>query len=450
MKKFLIILLVVLMSALEFNTRSLSLIYADDDEDACVFDGNQDSYMACLKDQRNSLSNQIKEAQIDMENFTEIMNEAKSNLDSLQADINELEPQIEELETRIEELEISIAENEEKVEELRQRILARMAEAQTSMHFNPWLDFILGSNGFADMLRRTYGVEAITQKEEKDRKELLQIIEQLNADKAECDEKKAELDEKMRKLQAAKVEQQLIQQEYKAKVTELENYIEELSAQLDTIKKALSVSYSLNLLEYSSGFINPISGANIGQGVPYYSDGTKHLGIDYNGVSYGTPILAPADGVVISTVNGCTRDRGNNYGNSCPYGTSEQGNGSAYLGNQARYITSVNGYVYGFLFCHMLAGSVTSTGNIYVGDTIGQVGSSGNSTGAHCHIEMFYLGKGEIEDLDYYIDKYGGYNGFGTVYTISSFCKYKGGAPCRLDPRNYLGVKEAELEWDFY
>lgn len=448
MKKIITLLLVILISALSFNTKSLSLIYADDE--ACTFENDQDAYYACLKEERNSLSNKIKDAQIEQEGFTEIMNEAKSKMESLQADIDALEPRIDELEIRIAELEASIAENEEKVEALKNRILARMEEAQGTMHFNPWLDFILGSNGFADMLRRTYGVEAITQKEEKDRTELLEIIEQLNADKAECDSAKAELEEKMNKLQADKVRQQLIQEEYKAKVAELESYIEELSAQLDTVKKQLSVSYNLNLLEYSSGFISPIPGARVGQGVPYYSDGSKHLGIDYNGVGYGTPILAPADGVIISTVNGCTRDRGNNYGNSCPYGTSEQGNGSAYLGNQARYITSVNGYVYGFLFCHMLAGSVSATGNIFAGDTVGLVGSSGNSTGAHCHIEMFYLGKGEISDLDYYIEKYGGYNGFGTVYTVSSFCAYKGGAPCRLDPRNYLGVKEAELEFSFY
>lgn len=448
MKKLLIVLLVCLLSALSLTTKSLSLVYAD--ESACKFEDDEEAYYRCLKEERTSLSNRIKEAQLEQEGFTEIMNEAKAKMETLEAEIAELEPQIEELEIRIEELEISIAENEAKVEALRERILARMKEAQATMHFNPWLDFILGSNGFADMLRRTYGVEAITKKEEKDRLELIEIIEKLNADKKECDEAKLDLDEKMKKLQSDKVNQQLIQEEYRIKVQELENYIEELSAQLDMVKKQLSVTYNLNLLDYSSGFISPIPGARAGQGVPYYSDGSKHLGIDYNGVGYGTAILAPADGVVISTVNGCTKDRGNNYGNACPYGTSEQSNGSAYLGNQARFITSVNGYVYGFLFCHMLAGSVTSTGNIYAGDTIGLVGSSGNSTGAHCHIEMFYLGKGEIKDLDKYIDKYGGYNGFGTVYTVSSFCAYKGGAPCRLDPRNYLGVKEAELEFDFY
>ena len=450
MKKVLLITLTILMTTLSFNTKSLSLIYADDDENACEYSGDSEEYTDCLKEQRSSLSNQIKEAQIDKDNFTEIMNEAKENIDNLQAEINELQPQIDELQVRIEELEASIAENEGKVEELKARILARMEEAQGTMHFNPWLDFILGSNGFADMLRRTYGVEAITEKEEKDRNELMDTITQLNADKEECANDKAELDEKMTKLEADKVQAQLIEEEYEAKVAELDDYIEELSAQLDTVKKQLSVSYSVDLLEYSSGFISAIPGANIGEGVPYYSGGGKHLGIDYNGVSYGTAILAPSDGVIISVVNGCTKDRGNNYGNSCPYGTDEQGNGSAYLGNQARFITSVNGYVYGFLFCHMLAGSVHSTGNIYAGDTIGSVGSSGNSTGAHCHIEMFYLGKGENSDLEYYIDKYGGYNGFGTVYTISSFCAYKGGAPCRLDARNYLGVKEAELEWDFY
>ena len=115
-------------------------------------------------------------------------------------------------------------------------------------------------------------------------------------------------------------------------------------------------------------------------------------------------------------------------------------------GNQLRMIMSVNGIMFGLIAFHMQYNSVHEEGVVTQGTVIGRVGSSGNSTGAHCHIELFYLGKGEAEDIPAYLDK--GYTvGFNLGYNTSSLCYIKESAPCRLDGRDYFGVSEVELVW---
>ena len=449
-KKLIIITISVMMCALSF-VKSPTFIYADDD-DVCDFDSDSYDSNSCKEYQESELERieeDIKNAQDNMEAAQALANEYGASIDTLKKQIEELEPQIEELEKKIEELQKVIQENEAKVEVLKNRILKRMASSQGSMHFNPYLDFILGSNGFADMLRRSYGVEAITSKEEKDRNELMDILNKLNADKKEFDDAKAELDDKKAILEASKKNAEAMQVYYQQVVAETYDQIQALLDEEASHQMILSsIVFEIDeLLAWprQTGLVHPVKNSSISAGMPYYPDdfgGGMHIGIDY-AASYGTNILAPADGVIISSVNACENDRGYNLGDRCGY---VEGKGMAAGGNQLRMIFSANGIMYGLIGFHMLYGSVHAEGVVMKGTVIGQVGSSGNSTGAHCHIELFYLGKGEAKDIPAYLSK--GYTvGFNLGYNISSLCSEKGGAPCRLDGRDYFGVDPAELVW---
>jgi len=299
------------------------------------------------------------------------------------------------------------------------------------------------------MLRRSYGVEAITSKEEADRNELMDILTQLSNDKKECDDAKAELDIKKEALEASKKQAEEMQTYYEQIVKETYDMIQELLEEEASHQMILSsIVYEIDeLLAWDSqyGMIHPVRGSSISAGIPSYPasfGGGMHIGIDY-AASYGTAILAPADGVIISSVNACTNDRGYNLGDRCGY---VEGKGMASGGNQLRMIFSVNGIMFGLIAFHMLYGSVHAEGVVAKGTQIGQVGSSGNSTGAHCHIELFYLGKGEAKDIPTYLNK--GYTvGFNLGYNTGSLCYNKGGAPCRLDGRYYFGESEVELVW---
>ena len=368
-------------------------------------------------------------------------------IDALNEEIDALIPEIDALQIRIDQLLADIEINTLRVEEINKRVLNRMTNAQATMHFNPLLDFLLGSTGFSDFLRRTYGLEAITGKEDEDRNELIDIINQLNIDKEECDNAKYELESKKKEMESKKQEALLMKSFYDEQVSIINKEIDELmSKEAEQQMIISSLVYNIEdllAMPRQTGFVSSVRVGSISAGFPRYPDGSAHTGVDY-AAPYDTPIYAPADGVIISSVNTCSLDTGNHLGNNCGGVT---GKGIAYGGNQIRMMVSVNGNIYGLIFFHMRQYDVHEEGVVTVGTMIGRVGSSGNSTGAHCHIELVYLGKGENADIPTYLNK--GYNlGFNSSFnSVSSACSQKNSAPCKLDTRSYFGYDPAELSW---
>ena len=97
----------------------------------------------------------------------------------------------------------------------------------------------------------------------------------------------------------------------------------------------------------------------------YWGDGRDHKGIDIAGAGiYGTPIIAAADGVV---------------------GISNSGN---YGGGYGNYVMIDHGNNFATLYGHMSEIIVSEGQTVKRGDTIGYVGSTGDSTGPHLHFEV--------------------------------------------------------------
>ena len=93
---------------------------------------------------------------------------------------------------------------------------------------------------------------------------------------------------------------------------------------------------------------------------PFNGEGAFHSGVDI-GSSYGTPVVAPADGVVMVT------ETLGGYGKTIMIG---HGNG----------ISTRYGHLSGY--------GVTAGQHVHRGDVIGYVGESGRSTGPHLHYEV--------------------------------------------------------------
>ena len=429
-----------------FNCKAIA-VKADDDT-SCDYSDCDENDKTCklnnAKKKQQCLQNEIASAKSDQESYWALASQWAQEVETLNEQIAELKPQIEELNTKISDLETSIVEKESKVEELNKRVLARMESAQGTMHFSVWLDFLLGSSSFSDMLRRLYGIEAINSKEESDRKELEDVINTLNEQKAELDTSKTELDNKMTDLEIAQEEAEYKNEQAMIAYNEASDVISSYQNQLDEQSKIIAnIKLSLedlDILDPQTGFSSPVPGSTISSGFPYYPSsfgGGVHLGIDY-AVSLGSAIYAPADGVIVISDDNC--DTWGYLGNSC----GGAGGGVSYGGNQIYFLCSVNGSVYALTFSHLYSGSLHATGVVTQGTQIARAGSSGNSTGPHCHIEMFYLGSGDNEDLATYIEMLntGVYSssfncGWGS-YGLNTICSNKGSAPCRLDGSEYL------------
>ncbi len=94
---------------------------------------------------------------------------------------------------------------------------------------------------------------------------------------------------------------------------------------------------------------------------PVYKTVKFHYGLDF-AAPQGTPIYATADGTI--TTAGST---GNGYGN---------------------HVIINHGYGYETLYGHMVRVKVSNGQGIKRGEVIGWVGSTGKSTGPHCHYEV--------------------------------------------------------------
>ncbi|MCI6878918.1 MAG: peptidoglycan DD-metalloendopeptidase family protein [Solobacterium sp.] len=435
--------LVFCMVLCTVNYKTVTVMAGDCDYSDCD-ENDKTCKLNNAKKKQQCLQNEIDNAKSNQEEYWKLASEWAKEAETLNEQIAELKPQIEELTVKIDELQKSIEEKEKLVSELNTRVLSRMSLSQGTMHFSPLLDFLLGSNGFADMLRRLYGIEAINAKEQQDRKELEDVIESLNKEKAELDVSKQDLDNKMTDLEIKSNEAEYKNQQAMIAYNEASDIIAEYQNQLDEQTKLIAnIKLSLdelNQLDPQSGFISPVPGSSISANFPYYPasfGGGVHLGVDY-AVSVGSRIVAPADGVVVISDDNCPT--WGYLGNSC----GGAGGGVSYGGNQIYFLCSVNGKVYALTFSHLYSGSLIGTGVVTKGTQLAMAGSSGNSTGPHCHIEMFLLGDGDNSDLATYIDMLnnGSYSksfncGWGGA-GLNTICERKGSAPCRLNGANYL------------
>ena len=99
---------------------------------------------------------------------------------------------------------------------------------------------------------------------------------------------------------------------------------------------------------------------------PVYKTIKFHAGLDF-AAPQGTPIYATADGTVTTAGN-----TGNGYGN---------------------HVVINHGYGYETLFGHMVRVKVRAGQKVKRGEVIGWVGSTGKSTGPHCHYEVHKNGQ---------------------------------------------------------
>ncbi len=180
----------------------------------------------------------------------------------------------------------------------------------------------------------------------------------------------------------------------------------------------------------SSGWVYPVPGAYRSAGTWAYPGGGAHLGYDFAN-KIGSPIYAVGNGVVLYSADSC--DTYGYLGSSCGYPGSTGG------GNQVYLLTKINGYLYALKYLHMQSGTPISRGTIVsAGDQIGRVGTSGNSSGPHCHIEIFYLGS--ADNFTSYAKNWDGDLAFGAGWAgYDRKCDAGYGAPCRIRPESIFG-----------
>jgi murein DD-endopeptidase MepM/ murein hydrolase activator NlpD len=138
---------------------------------------------------------------------------------------------------------------------------------------------------------------------------------------------------------------------------EIEGFIKN-KEQLLASTPAIQPVSNKNLNRLASGFGYRVD--------PVYKTVKFHAGLDF-AAPLGTPIYATADGIVRVAGN-----LGNGYGN---------------------HVVINHGYGYETLYGHMYRIGVKNGHKVKRGEVIGYVGSTGKSTGPHCHYEVHKNGR---------------------------------------------------------
>lgn len=334
---------------------------------------------ACAKTLKQ-INSEIEEKEEALEEGREKEAKLQDEIEKLEVKIGEkenkissLEGKIDKTESNITEAEIDLKEAEEKVAEQNKNLDSRLRAMYKNGTIG-FIDVVLGSESVGDLISNIDMVQKVFSND----KDVLADLEQASRT---LEEKKQKLEKLQASLRESKVEIAAEKQtltadkeevaEKKSEVAadneELHDNIQELEQEADRIIAIINNDSSSNSNStYGGGvFTWPVPGhtrisSQYGWRTCPFHGREKHSGLDIP-APYGTPVKAAADGTVIS---------------------------SGYLGSYGNAVIISHGSSLYTLYGHNSSLVVSSGTKVKKGDTIAKVGSTGSSTGNHCHFEV--------------------------------------------------------------
>ncbi|MDT3765009.1 murein hydrolase activator EnvC family protein [Priestia filamentosa] len=363
----------------------------------------------------------VKEKRSDV---SKSLSESKKEIESLEAEQKKIDEEIKQLDEAVTKTSEKIRNKNDEIDKTRQQIenlkkdikkldkrikkrneiLKERARAmQTSGGSVDYIEVLLGSQDFSDLLNRVNAVSTISsadrdileaheedkrvkkEKEDKVKEDLSSLetsLKELETLKADQEKQAAEKDAFMAKLKESQQtaedkssklenEDELLSEQEKAIQEQMKKQKEEAEKQVSSAQPVKSTSTSGGDTSTSGGETPPVASGTFTRPAagPVTSEfGIRSLG-DHKGIDIGkrgasVPIVAAADGQVFRSYYSST------YGN-------------------AIFIThNVNGKVYTTVYAHMESRNVSGNETVKKGQVIGYMGNTGRSYGAHLHFEM--------------------------------------------------------------
>ena len=348
---------------------------------------NAQSKINSLKEQKNKQQEYISALMSKITLLEDKLDNLEGQRNALQREIDEVSAKIERTEAEIKETQRQIEAKQEEFRETYELYCQRLRAMYMSGNVTT-LEIILESGwDMSSLLTRAQMIKSISEKDNETLDELnvkMQEITQqrqvlaekkseLDADKATLDAQKAELQSSIDEISAAKSELDAEAAECNAAIRALNNQTAEMQELIETDRDRLEaiereIQQAMNAKPPSSGYTPgtgslgyPTSYRNVSAGYPNYSSGAYHGGIDFP-CPTGTPVYA-ADSGYVSLVKYL------NYS----YG---------------RYIIINHGNGISTLYAHNSEICVKQGEAVEKGQLIAYSGSTGNSSGPHCHFEV--------------------------------------------------------------
>lgn len=357
------------------------------------------SYADDLDDQVQDLQGQIDSSRLEQENWQQVIEDVSAKLKQIQSDLDAANARLQSIRSRQAEINAQIVQTQNEIVKMeaylktRQNVLNRRVRAIYMHGQLNYLEVILGANSFSDFANR---VELLKRVIRSDYNLILEIQKQ----KAAIEAKKAQLEEDKRQLDALAAEAEKTQQEIAAKKAEQQKVLDaaksnkaaaaqmeqDLNAQLASVRNLIQQRLAAaeaarqaaqqassdeggggsddNYVQGTGAMGWPCSGpitSPFGYRThPIFGTTIFHAGIDI-GVDYGTPIHAADSGVVV-------------------YSGWISGYGNAVIIDHGGGVSTLYG--------HNQSLAVSEGQSVSKGSVIAYAGSTGNSTGPHCHFEV--------------------------------------------------------------
>ena len=331
--------------------------------------------LADLQRQAEEQQAKTNEASAKVENVSERLRQIQEELRVATAEYKDVKGQLDSVEDKISDntelLQKTEADLKVKNKKLQQRVRDIYINGQIS-----YVDVLFGAKDFADLMTRMDVLKRIIKhdydlimkvKEEKTTVENTRA--QLEKDKAEAEVLVADAQAKKAKVEDKESEQQVLLDQAIYDRDTSERMYEEIMAASQEVANMIRRS-QMSSAGYSGapagagGMIWPISGpitSEFGWRThPIFGTARFHSGLDIGG-DYGMPIYAAAGGTVI-------------------YAGWISGYGNAVIIDHGGGVTTLYG--------HNDSLNVSEGENVAQGQVIAMCGSTGNSTGPHCHFEV--------------------------------------------------------------
>lgn len=380
---------------------------------------------SALKDKKSKIQSQIDAAESKIAGLSkekketeEYITELDKKIQLLQDKINLIQKEADDLQAGIDKVQAKIVETTNEIEKTQQEIDRKQAEFDKTyeeycqrlraMYISGSatnLEVLLTSSDISSILTRSQMIKSVSKQDSDILDSLMTQMEEIEKNKAELEEKNNELNKNKEKL--VKDKKALTdniatiaasKKELDSEVSECNALIKKLSSQtaeyqesieqneeaLAKVEREIQQAYAnssrgdgsipSNGPGKSNGRLGyPTSSRTISAGYPNYRSGRYHGGIDFR-CPTGTPVYAAASGKVIVAKN-----LNYSYGH---YLIIDHGNGlSTLYAHNSQLLVSVGQHV-------------------SKGQVIAKSGSTGNSTGPHCHFEVRVNGT-RVNPLNY-------------------------------------------------
>ena len=341
----------------------------------------------------NEVQSQMQKMQERKEKARQKAEAASVGLEEIQTRINQLRGQARELQGKSDALQAKINDNKAKLAQKqaevdkRKKIYSkRLRQIYMNGQVN-YLDVLLGARDFSDFASRMYLLQKIISSD-------IDMLQQLQKAEAEVRERQEQLDIEMREIEVAKAE--LEAKRLRAnRLKEQRSYMlykaqEEEQQSQSEYERLLAISENITamLRNLESGGGSSSGGGGTGRFIwpcrgeitsyfgwrthPIFGTTKYHSGMDI-AVDYGTPILAADSGTVIY---------------------------SGWLGGYGYAVMIDHGSGLVTLYAHNQSLNVYEGQYVTKGTCIAYAGSTGYSTGPHCHFEVRLHGE-VTEPLNY-------------------------------------------------